>query len=196
MRWPILAVATLVLLPIQSVFAQECPTAANGKRGFVVERGDKQKSEVFHVGDGVVRTVMRYGGTTLLETTLFEGMFSLERIDRGRRMVRTPKVDLAGLFPLKPGRRVAALFELTDYSGRKTPSTVVLSVKNAERVFIGPCKYPVLKIEHSESRGEYAPRQISTDYYSPELKLVLMREYQDGNGRSTSIKYDKIYPIK
>ena len=124
------------------------------------------------------------------------GLFSLERIDRGRRMVSVPKVDLASLFPLKVGRRVVALFELADYSGRKTPSTVVLSVKSAEQIFIGPCKYSVLKIEHSEARDENAPRPVSTDYYSPELKLVLMREYQDGGGRSTSVKYDKIYPIK
>lgn len=184
------------LSSIQSLSAQECPTAQSGKRGFVVERGTKQVSEVFHAGDGIVRTVMRYDGNTLLETTLFEGLFSLERIDRGRRMVRAPQLDLASLFPLKVGRRVVALFELTDASGRKTPSTVVLSVKGAEQIFIGPCKYSVLKIEHSEARDENAPRPVSTDYYSPELKLVLMREYQDGGGRSTSIKYDKIYPLK
>jgi hypothetical protein len=195
MRW----IATAVLfavVPLSSLHAQGCPTAQSGKRGFVVERGDNQKSEVHHVGDGVVRTVMRYAGTTLLETTLYEGLFSLERIDRGRRMTRKPKTDLASLFPLKPGRKVVAVFELIEASGRIMPSTVVLSVKGAEQVLIGPCKYPVLKIEHSESRGEHAPRQISIDYYSPDLKLVLMREYQDGGGRSTSIKYDRIYPIK
>jgi hypothetical protein len=54
----------------------------------------------------------------------------------------------------------------------------------------------VLKIAQSESRGEYAPRQISTDYYSSDLKLVLMREYQDSGGRSTLIKYDRICQIK
>src|SRR5262245_100166 len=127
MRRPVLAAAVLAFLPVQSAFAQDCPTAVNGKRGFVVERGERQVSEVFHTGDGIVRTVMRYGGNTLLETTLFEGLFSLERVDRGRRLVRTPKVDLATLFPLKPGKRVVGIFELVDYNGQKSPSTVVLS---------------------------------------------------------------------
>jgi hypothetical protein len=195
MRGQILATATLALLPHSPVFAQDCPTAADGKRGFVVERGERQVSQVFHTGDGIVRTVMRYGGTTMLETTLFEGLFSLERIDRGRRMVRTPKTNLAPLFPLQPGRKVVAVFELSDYSGKKSPSTVVLAVKGTEQIFIGPCRFSVLKIEESESRGEYAPRLISTDYYSPDLKLVLAREYDRG-ARREIVKFDRIYTIK
>jgi hypothetical protein len=193
--WLLAGAAILALLSTPAS-AQDCPTAQNGARGFVVERGEQQKSEVHHVDGHVVRTVMRYNGTSLLETTLYEGIFSLERVDRGRRMVRTPKVDLAALFPLKPGRKVVGLFELTDYSGRKSPSTVVLAVRRAEPFFVGACRYEVLKVEESESRGEAAPRLISTDYYSPDLKLVLAREYQDRGGRTTIVKYDKIYPLK
>ena len=73
----------------------------NGKSGFVVERGDKQKSEIFHVGDGVVRTVMRYADKQVLETTQFEGLFQLERLDRGRQTTIKALTPLAPLFPLK-----------------------------------------------------------------------------------------------
>jgi len=196
MRRLILAAAALAFLPTQSVLAQDCPTAVNGKRGFVVERGVRQVSEVFHIDGKIVRTVMRYAGQNLLETTLYEGLFSLERIDRGQRLARTPKIDLASLFPLKPGKKVVALFELTDYTGKKSPDTIVLAVKGTDQIFIGPCKYAVLKIEESESRGEYAPRGTGTNFYSPELKLVLAREYDDGGRRRQLIKFDKIYPIK
>lgn len=196
MRRLILAAVALALLPVEPSIAQDCPTAANGKRGFVVERGGQQVSEVFHVDGGIVRTVMRYGGKTLLETTQYEGVFSLERIDRGRRLVRKPKTDLASLFPLKAGKKVVAVFELTDFNGKISPDTIVLAVKGTDQIFVGPCKYSVLKIEESESRGEYAPRGTGMNFYSPELKLVLAREYNDGSGRRELIKFDKIYPIK
>jgi hypothetical protein len=69
-----------------------------------------------------------------------------------------------------------------------------LLVKRRESLAIGPCNYDVLKIEHKEARGEGSkPRLIYTDYYSPDLMLVLMREYRDADGRSTFVKFDKIY---
>jgi hypothetical protein len=72
--------------------------------------------------------------------------------------------------------------------------TILLSVKGTEQLAIGPCTYTVLKIEHNEARGEgKTPRYINTDYYAPDLKLVLMKEYKEPDGRSTFVKYDKIY---
>src|SRR5258707_8195112 len=86
--------------------AQDCATAQSGKAGFVVERGDQQKSEIFHAEDGIVRTVMRYNGAMVLETTQHEGLFQLDRLDNGRKMKFEPQNDLKKLFPLKPGRKV------------------------------------------------------------------------------------------
>ena len=188
--------ATLFLfLTASYACAQNCPTARNGPQGFVVERGDSQKSEISHSQDGIVRVVTRYSGTTLLETRSFQGLFQLERIEEGRRTTIKPRSDLAKLFPIKPGQQLSADFDFVDDRGRTTPGTVILSVKGMEPLSIGACRYSVLKIDHSESRGDRAPARISTDYYSPELKLVLMREYDRG-GRTSSVKYDRIYPIK
>src|SRR6476660_7287317 len=41
-------------------FAQTCPDAQSGKNGFVVERGERSRTEVFHDGS-VVRMIMRSG---------------------------------------------------------------------------------------------------------------------------------------
>src|SRR5690242_3688297 len=94
-RLPMSALAALFALPPFAGYAQDCPSAQTAPRGFVVERGDKQRTEV-SIGDdgGVVRTTMRYAGQPLLETSLFAGLFSLSRLDRGRRVTFTPLTDL------------------------------------------------------------------------------------------------------
>ena len=63
----------------------------------------KQKSEIFHAEGGIVRTVMRYNGTTLLETTQYQGLFQLDRLDNGRRTKYEPETDLKSLFRGCPG---------------------------------------------------------------------------------------------
>ena len=65
-----------------------------------------------------------------------------------------------------------------------------------DSLFIGPCRYEILKIERSEGRGERPPQLINIDYYAPELKLVIAKEYKERDGRLTLIKFDRIYPIK
>jgi hypothetical protein len=183
--------AALIALAPAFAAAQDCPTAQSGKVGFVVERGDRQKSEIFHGEDGIVRTVMRYNGVMLLETTQHEGLFQLDRLDNGRRMKFEPQTDLKKLFPLKAGRKVGAKF-ISESNGQQGSLSVEMEVKGTEALYVGPCKYNVLKIERSAE----PPRFVYTDYYSPELKLVLAKEYRENNGGTHIIKYDRIYPLK
>jgi hypothetical protein len=193
--WGWFAAAALSALASALAAAQDCPTAESGKLGFVVERGDQQKSEVFHVGGGVIRSVMRYNGATVLETTQHEGLFQLDRLDNGRRAKFEPQTDLKKLFPLKPGRSVGAKF-ISESNGRQATLSVDLAVRGADVLYIGRCKYNVLKIERSESRSTDPPRFVDTDYYSPELKLILAREYRESNGGTHTVKYDRIYALK
>lgn len=173
--------------------AEDCPTAQSGRTGFIVERGEQQKSEVFHVDDGLVRTTMRYQGRMLLEKTLYEGFFDLERLDRGQKIKFEPQTDLKKLFPLKTGQTRTAEFT-SEAAGRQSTLAIEIRVKGTESIFIGACKYNVLKIERSESRGAAPPRFVDAEYYSPELKLVLAREYRKGTGTEL-IKYDRIYTL-
>ena len=190
-----LAGVTFSALTPSLAAAQDCPTAQSGKLGFVVERGDHQKSEVFHGDDGVVRTVMRYDGVMVLDTTQHEGLFQLDRLDNGRKAKFEPQSDLKKLFPLQPGRRVGAKF-ISESNGQKGTLSVELAVKGADVLYIGPCKYDVLKIERSESRSTESPRFVDTDHYSPELKLILAKEYRENNGGTHTIKYDRTYQLK
>jgi hypothetical protein len=199
---PVYGVAVLAILLAAisvgswSASAQDCPTARSARDGFIVERGERSKTEVFHVDDSVVRTILRYDGTTLLETAQFQGLFQLERLERGRKTVFRPKTDLGALFPLKPGKSSTVAFEVGEATGSTTTRTVSLSVKPGEDMYIGPCKYAVLKIERKEALGDAPPSFINFDHYAPELKLVLAKEYRERDGQTTLIKFDKIYPSK
>jgi len=190
------AAAAMILAPAPSI-AQECPTAQTAKRGYVVERSDLQKTEVSRDGQGIVRTVMRYDGKTLLETTQFEGLFQLDRVDRGRRTKYEPGtgIELKSLFPLKVGQQVKAKF-ISEMDGHYGRLYVELEVKAAEELSIGACKYQVLRIERSQSSGAVPPRFVYTEFYAPDLKLILAREYQKADGRREMVKYDRIYSIK
>jgi hypothetical protein len=190
----LLAIAAFVACAPRPAAAQDCPTAQSGARGFVVERNEAQKTEVFHAADGIVRTVMRYDGKMLLETTRYQGLFDLERVDRGKRTKYEPSTELKPLFPLKPGQQARAKF-ITERDGNYGRVYVELEVKTPEDLYIGPCKYSVLRIDHSESHSAAPPQYAFTEFYSPDLKLVLGREYTR-DGEVKVIKFDRIYPIK
>jgi hypothetical protein len=191
----LVAAAAAVLLAPRVASAQDCPTAQSGAHGFVVERNERQKTDVFHGGDGIVRTVMRVDGKSLLEKTLFEGLFELDRLDRGRRTKYEPRTDLKTLFPLKPGQQASAKF-ISEDGGKYGRLYVELAVQKPEDLYIGPCKYSVLRIEWSESLSAAPPQPAYTNLYSPDLKLVLGREYKKRDGQSQLIKFDRVYPIK
>ena len=188
--WPMLIV--LLMFGPLSAMGQECPTAQSVERGFVVERGDQQKTEVFHDAGDIVRTITRYNGTPVLETTQYEGLFQLDRVDNGRRTRFEPQSELKQLFPLELGQNASAVF-LWESDGRRGQLRVDIAVKREDALYIGPCKYAVLKIERSESRGTDPPKFVDTDYYSQELKLILAKEYHDTNEPAQLIKFDRIY---
>jgi hypothetical protein len=177
------------------VAAQDCPIGQSVATGFVVERGEKSKTEVFHIGTTEVRTVLRSDGTTLLETTQFQGLFDLERIDRGRRTVFRPATDLSKIYPPNVGQNLTARFEASE-SERRSTLSIALSVKKLDQLDIGPCRYRVLLIDRSVGRDGGDPTLIETDYYSPDLKLVLAKEFKERGGRTSFNKFDRIYLIK
>ena len=191
----LIALAAVVLLAPGRAVAQGCATAHSAAGGFVVERNETQKSEVFHTGQGLVHVVTRYGGEALLESTQYEGLFFIERLDRGRRTKYEPQTDLKTLFPLKPGAQLHAKF-ITERDGNFGRLYVELDVGKSEDLFIGPCKYAVLRIERRESSSAVPPQFAYTDLYSADLKFVLGREYKRPGGQTQLIKYDRIYPLK
>jgi hypothetical protein len=181
------ACAFMLCLTIPAA-AQDCPTAT-GKGSFVLERGSDSKTEVFAGQGSLVRSILRYRGQTILETTSHEGLFELDRLDRGRRYVLKPRTDLARLFPLTR-QKIEVEFDIEDSRGKPGRSRVKLAVIGTDTLYIGSCKYDILKIDRDETGARLFQ---NVDYYAPALKLVVAKEYNERDGRKTLIKFDKIY---
>jgi hypothetical protein len=180
---------------ISSVLAEDCPTAKSAGKGFVVERGARSKTEVFHAGATDVRTLSRFDDRTLLEVTLFQGLFDLERLDRGKRSVYRPVSDLTKSFPPAPGKKITAIFEETEGERKGNLRTFVLEVrKETDTLHLGACKYKILRIDRSVMDSNNKPVFMNTDYYAPDLKLIVGKEYREDDGRTTLNKFDRIYP--
>ncbi len=81
----------------------------------------------------------------LLETTQHEGLFQLERTERGKRTIFKPKTDLAKLFPLKPKQKMTVLFDATEENGSPYLVSMKLEVVGTGNLVIGGCKYDVIK---------------------------------------------------
>lgn len=192
---PWIALIAFTNVQLRPSVAQDCPNAQSVKDGYIVERGDRSKTEVFLVENNIIRTVFRYSGSSMLETTQYQGLLQLDRVDRGRRTTYRPKTDLAAIFPLKAGQQKTIEFNVKPGKERANTVKVQLSVKSTDVLYIGPCKYNVLKIERWESHGDGPLRLINTDYYAPDIKLIIAKEYNDRDGRTTLIKFDKIYPL-
>ena len=173
------------------VRADDCPSASTLDSSFIVERNGAKVS-VFHLADGIVRTIYRVRGVTELETTEFQGLFPLERIDRVRRKTFQPKADLKTLFPLRVGQKITATFD-TEESRQASTVTFTLVVKKTDTLYIWACKYTVFQIEKSEGRGGHDLVFIDTEYYAENLRMVIAKEYKERGGASSWIKYDKIY---
>ena len=193
----LLSIAAFAAYAPRPAAAQDCPTAQSGARGFVVERNETQKTEVFHAADGIVRTVMRFDGKTLLETTRIRGPVRPWNGSIAASAPSTkPSTELKALFPLKPGQQARAKF-ITERDGKYGVSMSSFEVKKPEDLYIGPCKYSVLRIDHSEEFRTARCRRNTPSPTStrPISSSVLGREYKK-RGQIEVIKFDRIYPIK
>jgi hypothetical protein len=182
-----------LMLASAACAADDCPAAVSGRGGYVLERDGQSRTEV-SFGDGaVVRSVSGFRGKTFLETRQYEGLIQLERLDKGRRTAFRPRSDLAKLFPLKPRQQIS--LEL-DVEGEGAEASVVkldLRMVGADSLAIGACNYDVLKFERTEASANRKNEPV-TEYYAPELKFIVAKEYRERDGRTTLVKFDRIYP--
>ena len=97
------------------------------------------KTEVFYGDGAIIRTaICIIGGQRVLETTQYEGLFQLDRVDRAaRRIVYKPKSDLAKLFPLKPKQKIDVLFDI-DAKPAAAPNSVSIKLDRHRHRHVSP----------------------------------------------------------
>jgi len=188
------AVVSLVCMPAVGV-AEDCPTAIKGRGAFIAERGDQSKTEVAFGDGAVVSSVSSLRGKAVLETRQYEGLIQLERLDKGRRTFFKPKSDLAKIFPLKPKQQISVQLDVSEDGAEPSIMTVNLQMTGGDNLAIGPCKYDVLKFERIEAKANRKSEPV-IEYYAPELKFVVAKEYRERDGRTTLIKFDRIYSMQ
>lgn len=188
-HWSIVVRAALCAIALgvaAPALADDCPT---GKSTFFIERGGS-KTEVTYSSGPIFQTILYYRDQKLAETTLYEGLFELDRVDRGRRWVLKPKANLAKLFPLKVGQKIDVGFDVQQERGPAGSSRVKLNVIGRDTITIGSCKYDILKIDRDETGARLFQ---NIDYYAPALRMIVAKEHKESDGRSTVIRFTKIY---
>jgi hypothetical protein len=183
-----LLAALLPAAPTVSPAANDCPSALSGKGSFILERRASSQQEVSYDETPIIHTSLQYGGRTLLETTMYQGLFELSRVDRGTRIEQTPKDDLGKFFPLKAKPTITADFDVT-MNGSTKSKTVKLQYVGDQDYSLGECTYHVIKLHRTDTLPAVSD---NIDYYAPDLRFVVAKEYRDDNGRTTVVGYTKI----
>ena len=187
----IFLVFSSAFFPLRAFAAEDCPNALAGSGSYTLEQGVNRITEVFYDDGPTVKTEFRIGGQLLLATTLYQGLFELHRLDRGLLIESKPRDDLGKFFPLRPLQNMPKIlvtsFDLTSSEAvtKNNIRVVRLRYIGAQEFKIGDCTYPVLKFQ----RDENWPSVSNIDYYAPQLKLVIAKEYSDHSIRS----YERIH---
>jgi hypothetical protein len=186
------AASLLLLLAAITPVTAQCPSAQNPKQAYLFGVGNESTSEVYRLDTGETRVVSRYKTGRVVEQTLYEGLIRTEHLDRGRRTTYAAKDDLRKLFPLKVGQVHVVQFDAEGSDGKKRLLRAEYRVVAKDHLIIGPCRYDVLKIEHSNRFDEGPLIFINTDWYAPDIKMILAREYKLRGGGSEIRKIDAI----
>jgi hypothetical protein len=187
-----IVIVAVVLSAAEWSVAAECPSSQNPKQGFRVSIGSSATSEVYRLENGDTRAVERFKGGAIAEKTYYQGLIHTEQLDNGRRTTFTPKSSLKALFPLKVGQRHRVDFDMQSASGQKRVLYAEYKVVGKDQIIIGGCRYDVFKVEYRNGNSKERMQFIDTEWYSPDLRLIVAREYKRGNGDTIIRKYDAI----
>ena len=192
-RTILLEVTLFVMLPVCAATA-ECPSSKLPTQGYILGLGGS-KSEIYRLNSGETRVVTRYKTGDVVEQTLYQGLIRIEHLDRGKRLKFEPKTDLNHIFPLKMGQLHPVEFD-TEANGQKRVLRSEFKVVGQDKIIVGPCQFDVLKVEHRNRFGDGPLLFINTDWYAPDIKMILAREYNESNARTSIRKYDSIFVIE
>lgn len=88
--------------------------------------------------------------------------------------------------------RTGAPLDVQTADSKKSVLHAEYKVIGKDQLVIGPCRYEVFRVEHSNSFREGPLHVINIDWYAPDIRLIVAREYERSSGETVIHKYDAI----
>ena len=176
--------------------AADCVDAKSAKAGFVLEKAGIS-SEFRPAPGGMVAVANKYQSDSPQTQYLYAGLIEVFRDSDTGRLSMIPLGDLKRLFPLKAGAKSKT--EFVRLSSKKTPKgteTLALTVKGKDSYKLGDCKYSVLVVGETITGDTGNVIDTFTALYSPDLKAVLARRYDEGTSAQSEVGFETIKPLK
>lgn len=178
----------------QPVMASDCPTAETAKLGFALER-QGTRAEVRLTSGQFVHVVNTYPNGKRQDVIYYGGIFPISRFDDTARSINVPVSDLRAILPLDAKARRALTYAPSEPGKVGALISVEMAVTGQEKLEIGGCSYSVLIVRNKFMNGEGRVLSEHTDLYSPELRFVLAKRYDEKGGRQTTVVYQSIKPL-
>lgn len=176
--------------------AADCVDAKSAKTGFVLEKPGI-RSEFRPAPGGMVAVANNYQSQSPQTQYLYGGLIEVFRDSETGRLSMIPLGDLKKLFPLKAGAKSKTEFvRLTAKKAPKGTETLALAVKGKETYKLGDCKYDVLAVNETITGDSGAVIDSFTALYSPDLKAVLARRYDEGTSAQSEVGFETIKPLR
>ncbi|RUT99586.1 hypothetical protein EOD23_24875 [Mesorhizobium sp. USDA-HM6] len=178
-----------------SAHAADCVDAKSAKAGFVLEKPGI-RSEFRPAPGGMVAVANNYQSQSPQTQYLYAGLIEVFRDSDTGRLSMIPLGDVKKLFPLKAGAKSKT--EFVRLSAKKMPKgteTLALTVKGKETYKLGDCKYNVLAVSETLTGDSGAVIDTFTALYSPDLKAVLARRYDEGTSAQSEVGFETIKPL-
>lgn len=184
----------LLAAATQPVLASDCPNAETAKLGFVLER-QGTRAEVRPAAGQFVHVLNLYSSGKRQDVIYYGGIFPVSRFDDTARSINIPMSDLRTILPLDAKSRRALTYAPSEPGKVGSPISLEMAVTGQEKIEIGPCSYSVLIVRNKFMNGEGRVLSEHTDLYSPDLRFVLAKRYDEKGGRQSTAIYQSIKPL-
>ncbi|CCF00925.1 hypothetical protein [Sinorhizobium fredii] len=176
------------------VRANDCPTAATAKKGFMLLQADIQSEFRQHQGP-IVKILNRFGGPAQA-VFAYRGLIELSRMDAEAPQAIYALSDLKDVFPLKKGARHTVSFvPLKPDEPADGQWTYEFAVTGQESFTLEDCKYKVWKVRQTTKKGDTMVDDWSA-LYSPDLQATLAKIYEEGTADEYTVRYERIRPLQ
>lgn len=184
----------LLAFSTQPVLANDCPNAETAKLGFVLER-QGTRAEVRPTTGQFVQVLNVYSSGKRQDVIYYGGIFPVSRFDDTARSINIPVSDLRSILPLDAKSRRALTYAASEPGKVGSLISLEMTVTGQEKIAIGACSYSVLIVRNKFMNGEGRVLSEHTDLYSPELRFVLAKRYDEKGGRQSTAIYQSIKPL-